>query len=90
MANGCLHQIATVVICAEHLAAEVRSVALDYPMSDDDSTLKRPQGRLVCAPATIRGGDNLQPFKGQKVLAVSTLVNRVCVGTSVTLQFAAP
>ena len=89
MANGCLQQIAAVVTCAEHLAARVRGVALVSAMRDGDMNIEQRQGRLISAPATIRGVDNLQPFKGQKVLAVSTLVNRVRVRTSVTLQFAA-
>jgi hypothetical protein len=45
----------------------------------------RPLRRFQHAPPAVGGIDNLQPFKGQKVLAILALVDRVCVGTPMTL-----
>ncbi len=46
---------------------------------------ERPLRRFQHAPPAVGGIDNLQPFKGQKVLAILALVDRICVGTPMTL-----
>ena len=83
MVKGCLqHAVTTVGNLADVNSGPVRSRGVVH-------CIQRQQGKLLRhlqhAPPAVRGIDNLQPFKGQKVFAILALVDRVCVRTPMTL-----
>ncbi len=83
MVKGCLQNaITTVGNLADVNSGTFNSRGVLHRIQRQQETSLR---HLQHAPPAVGGIDNLQPFKGQKVLAILALVDRVCVGTPMTL-----